>query len=149
MYQMISDRRRLVNFTRALLLCTSLTVIGIGATPALAASGDPSIAFLKKYNACDAQILANYWGVSFNDAKVTGGQKIQAGNNITLREVLGNARGQSECEWNDTGFNYDDAVALSKYWGNSTDQAKAKIVTFFSHGQSGLAKRVLKQARNS
>lgn len=148
MHHLISGRRGLAALTRALLLCSSLTAIGFAASPA-AAAPDPAAVFLSHhYNACDAQILANYWQVDFVKAKVMAGQKITGGNNSTLHEVLNTARSQSHCDWVDIGLNYNDALALSKYWGDTTDQAKAKIVTFYSQGQVNLAKQALRAARH-
>ena len=132
------------NFTRALLLCSSLTLVAMAGTPAAA---EPATAFLNKYNFCDAAILANYWQVDSYQAKIMGGQKIESGNNSTLKQVLKTARRQSQCEFQDTGFNYDDVSLLATYWGRSVGDAKAKVVAFFSQGDADKAKKALKKAR--
>lgn len=132
------------NFTRALLLCSSLTVVAMAATPA---SADPANTFTGKYNYCDAVILAHYWGVDPYQAKVNGGTKIESGNASTLKQVMKTARSQSHCGFEDTGFSVDDASLLATYWGRSIDDAKAKVVTFFSTGNSGKARKALNAAR--
>jgi hypothetical protein len=127
-----------------LLLSTSLTLATLGAaSPALAA--DPFDVFSgSPYTYCDAKLLGHLWGMDTLSAKTQIGQKIMNGLGGNIPGFLVQARHTgATCAWIDTGYTYNDAVALSKVWGVSPDGAKSKIVNYVTNGQSSIVNRVL------
>lgn len=92
--------------------------------------------FNSKYNYCDTKILSQYWGKSIGDTKALIGRKVLWGDRGIpyLEQYLVTARIKAirgiynGCSYADEGYTYDDAVALSKFWGESSAwEAKQRI----------------------
>jgi hypothetical protein len=136
-----------IKFARVLVMSTSLTFAAIGMIEAASAKDFSSVFLGKGYNYCDAKLLAGFWGVSIDQAKSTGGEKIANGLSKNLRNMMVQARQQGRCDWSDTGYSYEDAEALSRYWGRSIDDAKAKVADLYTAGDAKQVNRALKKAR--
>jgi hypothetical protein len=136
-----------IKFARVLVMSTSLTFATIGMVEAASAKDFSAVFLNKGYNYCDAKLLAGFWGVSVDQAKSTGGEKIANGLSKNLKNMLGQARQQGRCDWSDTGYSYEDAEALARYWGRSVDDAKAKVANFYTAGDAKKVDRALKKAR--
>jgi hypothetical protein len=135
-----------IALSRALLLCTSLTIPTLaGSLPALADAKDVQV-FRKDYNYCDAVILAKFWGIDPYQAKETGGQKIRNNLGRELKAAMRNARAQSSCAFQDTGMVYEDAEKLAGYWGINVGQSKDKIAQLYSRGQARDVRQALRRA---
>jgi hypothetical protein len=101
------------------------------------------------YEYCDAVILGAHWGESVNQAKVTIGRKIGFGNAHIVASDLDTAVGYGQrCAFEDTGFSYEDAVALAQLWGIGVEDAKAQLAEKVSTGYRGLAEDVVAQAHS-
>jgi hypothetical protein len=92
--------------------------------------------FNSKYNYCDTKILSQYWGQSISDTKARIGRKVlwRDGGIPYLEQYLVTARIKAirgiynGCSYADEGYTYDDAVALSRFWGESSPwEAKQRI----------------------
>ncbi len=92
--------------------------------------------FNSKYNYCDTKLLSQYWGQSILDTKARIGRKVLWGDGGIpyLEQYLVNARMEaireqiSRCNFAHEGYTYDDAVALSQFWGDSSPwEAKQRI----------------------
>ena len=112
--------------------------------------------FSSEYTYCDAQRLAEYWGDSLVDAKVSIGQKILWGDRgvAYLEQYLVDAEAQALfqdirnlCLFYEEGYTYDDAVALSKFWGDSSPwDAKIRIERNLILGNDEIVQEALRLA---
>jgi hypothetical protein len=136
-----------IKFARVLVLSTSLTLATAGMLEPAFAKDFASVFLGKGYNYCDAKLLAGFWGMSVDQAKSTGGEKITNGLNKNLKNMLVQARQQGRCDWSDTGYGYEDAQALAKYWGRSVPDAKSKVAMMFTSGDARGVAKALKKAR--
>lgn len=136
---------------RAALATASLSLVSLWAgTATAAAPGDDLAAFTAKYNYCDAKILASFWKVSEVDAKARGGAKLAAHAADAVEGALtGGRQAGAACTFADTGFTYDDAVALSKLWKVSVEEAKAALASKQTAGLRDLANQVVAEARTA
>jgi hypothetical protein len=134
--------------TRAMFVCTSLTIAALVTPLTAEASQKDTQAFFKGgYTYCDAKLLASFWGVSTDQAKETGGSKIRDKNEKLLKSVLKDARKQSSCDFGDTQVSYEDAEVLAKFWGVDVGQSKDKIAMLYTAGRSKDVRKALKQAK--
>jgi hypothetical protein len=136
-----------IKFARVLVMSTSLSLATVGMLEPAFAKDFSSVFHSKGYNYCDAKLLAGFWGVSVDQAKSTGGEKIANGLSKNLKNMMAQARGQGQCDWSDTGYGYEDAEALSRYWGRSVGEAKTKVAQMFTSGDAKQVARALKKAR--
>ncbi|MFO0994864.1 MAG: hypothetical protein U1E67_23370 [Hyphomicrobiales bacterium] len=136
-----------IKFARVLVMSTSLTLATVGMLETASAKDFSSVFLNKGYNYCDAKLLAGFWGMSVDQAKSAGGEKIANGGNKNLKNAMAQARQQGRCDWSDTGYGYEDAEALSRYWGRSVDEAKSKVANMFTSGDAKGVARALKKAR--
>lgn len=92
--------------------------------------------FNSKYNSCDTKLLSQYWGQSILETKARIGRKVLWGDGGIpyLEQYLVDARIQairgesSNCNFTHDGYTYEDAVALSQFWGESSpSEAKLRI----------------------
>ncbi len=109
----------------ALLSTTALTAISsVAVRPAYAdeASELASInAFFDfGYGVCDAEVLSKFWGIDFWEAKVIGGEKVQAGAHDVLSEVLSQAYGSHVCG-ETSALDYHDAGDIAALWMGQTE----------------------------
>jgi hypothetical protein len=112
--------------------------------------------FSSKYTYCDAQRLSEYWGQSVVDAKVRIGQKILWGDRgvAYLEQYLVDAQAQALfqdirnlCLFSEQGYTYDDAVALSKFWGDPSPwDAKIRIERNLILGNDEIVQEALRLA---
>jgi hypothetical protein len=142
-----------IAFARALLFCTSLTIVSLAVPlPAQAdqAEDDARYFFERGYTYCDAKLIAAYWGMSdVYDAKSGGGAKLRLdGGEEGLIGALQEGRRMSSCTFDDTGWSYDDAEALGKFWGVEVGDTKDKIASYYTTGQSKEVLKALEDARN-
>ena len=119
--KIVGNRRHLyAGLAAALLLTSSLTAVSLVVSRA-ALSDEASeqasvVAFFDKgYGVCDADVLSRFWGVPFWDAKVMGGEKVQAGLLRELSDVLSAAYGSHVCD-ETSSLGYDDAPPLAALW---------------------------------
>jgi hypothetical protein len=137
-------------FTRALFVCTSLTLATlVTPLPAQASEEDVTAFFSKGYTYCDAKLLANFWGIDVFQAKETGGAKIRLKNEKTLKSVLKKARKQSACNFEDTQVSFEDAEKLAGFWGIDVVQSKDKIAALYTAGKSKDVAKALEQAKGA
>jgi hypothetical protein len=113
-----------------------------------------------KYTYCDAKILADYWGQSTLDAKARIGRKLLSGegglsvleDSVTGARDLAVSRLQSQqelCFFEEKGYTYDDAVALARFWGNSTPwEAKLQVEKYLILGEYQAVRNALRSANN-
>lgn len=109
--------------------------------------------FDSAYCYCDARVLSTLWGGSVWDAKVTMGRKIGWGNQSILDSELVRARqaavGRGEtCEFMETNYTYDDAVALGSFWQVPVSDAKARIGKMTINGKQKQLSAALKSAKS-
>ena len=109
--------------------------------------------FDSAYCYCDARVLSALWGGSVWDAKVTMGRKIGWGNQSILDSELVRARqaavGRGEtCEFMETNYTYDDAVALGSFWQVPVSDAKARIGKLMINGKQKQLSAALKSAKS-
>jgi hypothetical protein len=135
-------------FTRALFVCTSLTIAAlVTPLPAEASQKDVDAFFKNGYTYCDAKLLASFWGIDTGQAKEAGGAKIRAKNEKTLKNLLKQARKQSACNFEDTQVSFEDASTLATFWGIDVGQSKDKIAMLYTAGRSKDVRKALKQAQ--
>ena len=70
------------------------------------------------YSFCDANVLAQFWGVDTQDAKLRLGRKILWGDHQTIGEILGQAYSRFGCQ---QGFNFEDAPRVAELWAAAPD----------------------------
>ena len=89
-----------------------------------------------KYDYCDAKVLGALWGEDTFEAKSSIGRMLMNGEGALLEEKLTGCRERAlsdldnrdiRCHYNDLGVSYDDAVALSTFWGIDTWEAKMRV----------------------
>jgi hypothetical protein len=135
-------------FTRALFVCTSLTIAAlVTPLPAEASQKDVTAFFKNGYTFCDAKLLANFWGIDIGQAKEAGGAKIRAKNEKLLKSVLKEARKKSACNFEDTQVSFEDAETLATFWGIDVVQSKDKIAALYTAGKSKDVAKALKAAK--
>lgn len=99
------------------------------------------------YQYCDAVMLGAQWGQSVDEAKATIGRKLGWGNASIVESDLDSARQRNiRCQFEDTGFGYEDAEALAQMWEVAVDDAKAALAEKVSMGMRDLANEVVAQA---
>ncbi|MFT5680777.1 MAG: hypothetical protein ACI8RZ_001683 [Myxococcota bacterium] len=90
-----------------------------------------------RYDYCDATVLAGMWGdTDVSEAKDAIGRFLIDGQGDLLESKLGWAREHAQenfsnrslrCHYDQIGFTFDDAVALSTLWGIDSWDAKMRI----------------------
>ncbi len=90
-----------------------------------------------RYDYCDATVLAGMWGdTGIDEAKEGIGHFLINGDGELLESKLGWARQNAldnfsnrslRCHYDQIGFTYDDAVALGRFWGIDSWEAKMRI----------------------
>lgn len=110
--------------------------------------------FIENNSYCDAQMLSAYWGKTPYQAKIKAGQMMRE--NAQFREVeiaLQNARHtyaeQVDCRYSDSGFDYDDAVAVANYWQTSVEEAKVGIEQKLKAGNYQATQQLVWDARQA
>ena len=129
----------------ALLVGVSAGTFAI-ATPASAQEMDNFQRYASSgYTYCDAKLMGAIYGRDAYQGKLLIGQKIANGIGSNIPLMLRNSRSYgNSCEWSDTGLSYEDAQALSQYWGVSTPQAKVKAAAFYTGGNAGVVSDALR-----
>ncbi|MEZ5427244.1 MAG: twin-arginine translocation signal domain-containing protein [Pyrinomonadaceae bacterium] len=165
------SRRNLLKTTIAASAAVSLGLLGATETPVQAQTGarDRDDLALNEYfrndfNYCDAKILAGLWGGNVVEAKIRMGYTLlnnkpdQAQRSI--REARGlameNARvysGQGygglnfPINYQDGGYQYSDAEALSRYWSQDVGETKLVMETMLISGKDKEIRAALDKAR--
>jgi hypothetical protein len=131
--------------TLALLLAGPAQAGSARSLPAAAPDLDEEVALTNRffdagYSYCDARVLAHHWGQELWDSKVRAGRTLARNGTARLRVDLGAAqarvsRGEIRpCEFYDTGFEAEQALALAALWSVSAQEAKAKVAWAASTG---------------
>lgn len=79
------------------------------------------------YGYCDAKKVAAVWNRNIGQAKVIIGRKIVAGLRNLVNQDIASTAGRVNCSFQESGFDYNDAVRLSQLWNIGIGQAKDKI----------------------
>lgn len=95
---------------------------------------------------CDATILARGWGTSPWEAKTALGFKLRNGYAAQARQAVDDQRARAiasghTCPYQESGYSYDDAVALAAQWGMGVPQAKVKLEQRLLQGTALAARR--------
>jgi hypothetical protein len=140
---MTSTNRRSRRLACALLLSTSLATATLISPPIAHAASQEDQAFSayanSRYEYCDAKMVGALWGMDAYAGKLRIGNKILYGIANIVEEDLTNSRQRgNSCNFDETGFSYQDAQRLSSAWGGrlSVWDAKTKIAAFVTAGQS-------------
>ncbi|MEZ4316428.1 MAG: hypothetical protein R3F61_02940 [Myxococcota bacterium] len=106
------------------------------------------------YTLCDALMVSKLFDFSQADAKSYIGQKIEWGTTHILDGDLKRAREKGakdatyRCQFHQSGYGYDDAEVLAKYWGLNVSDAKTRVEQKIQAGnESFFRKEVLPAAR--
>ncbi|MEC4885384.1 MAG: hypothetical protein SAL70_29320 [Scytonema sp. PMC 1070.18] len=114
--------------------------------------------FNSRYDYWDARVLADFWGQSLDEAKARIGRKVLWGptNVAILDQFLVDARVKALQSANrstykffvESGYTYDDAKALAKFWGDrSPADAKLRIERNLILGNNEMIDQALQYAR--
>lgn len=97
------------------------------------------------YSFCDAVIVGALYGVNGIEGKSKIGANIlQAGGFPAVEALLVQGRAAGvRCNFEDTGYQFTDAMILAGVWGVPVDQAKSKIADIVSMGNRGALAGVL------
>jgi hypothetical protein len=91
------------------------------------------------YTLKDAQLLADKWGVDVSEAKARAGRELKTVGVLPFVDpapVASSADDAAFTAFFDAGFDYDDAVALAKFWGlGQPADAKVKAGNLVRAGQ--------------
>lgn len=141
---MKNDRKSTMKFVVALLGTVSTATLAIAATPAAAMNQTALEKFNKSdYNFCDATLVGKLFGVDAARGKVKIGETIKSGTNGP-KAILANSRNQGhQCSWGDTLHSYADAEKLGRFWGVSTSEAKSKVASYYTAGNSTFISKAL------
>lgn len=89
-------------------------------------TGDFDVYAASEYGFCDAKKIASVWGTSIWEGKMILSNKISAG--LTdLADADIQSANDVRCDWTEAELTYDDAARLAVFWGQSIDDAKAKV----------------------
>ena len=97
------------------------------------------------YNFCDAKLVGMLWKQGVSEGKTIIGNKILNGIGDDVPLFLRDSRAaNNSCNWEDTGYDYDDAVALARAWNlGSVADAKWSIALKMTNGNSYMVERAL------
>ena len=129
----------------ALLLSTSMSLVVLVQPAAAQSRQDAWEAFSSsRYNYCDAKMLGAVWGMDADGGKVEIGMKILNGIEGNLEPLFQESRQSgNECNWEDTGLMYRDALTLASVWGTTPYEAKLTAATHYTYGTSGQVRNAL------
>lgn len=98
-----------------------------------------------EYTYCDAKLIGDLWGMTPWQGKIEIGSKFINGISRNLPAVLAESRANgNSCAWEDTGYSYEDAVALARVWGFSDSyQAKLQTALLLTNGQGIVVDQML------
>jgi hypothetical protein len=103
-----------------------------------------------KYEYCDALVLSAFWGESIVEAKASIGHKLAINFAEDIEDSLRTARDRGRrCEFQDTGFEFEDADVLASMWRISVGEAKSQIAEKVSMGMRSDAQELIERARRS
>lgn len=109
-----------------------------------------------EYSYQDALVLGSFWGMDLYESKALIGGKILAGpeSKAYLRMVLTDARTKALANVDDlklyfnSGFNYNDAEEVAKFWGDSSPwEGKLRIERNLILGQADAVRELLRRRR--
>jgi hypothetical protein len=117
--------------------------------------------FSSQYTYCDAETLAEYWGMNLGEAKMRMGRKILWGDADVgiLEQYLVDARlealrfmdanpDQALCYYDEQGYSYEDAVDLAAYWGDADSwETKLRIERNLLLNNDDVVSQALRLAR--
>jgi len=99
--------------------------------------------FQSEYGYCDALKIAHVWGTDVGGAKTVIGQKIAGGITDLADADIASTASTVQCNWVDTGLDFDDAQTLARFWGVSVGDAKTKATAYTSEwGNRGFQRRL-------
>lgn len=121
--------------------------------PAAPVSKDPFQAYASsRFDYCDAKVLGQLWGVSVDEAKTRIGNKVINGYPQIVSAELDQAfstPGHAECEWVELRYSYSDAEVMAGVWGQSVEEAKARMTRKVNFGNRELVDQMVGAARNA
>jgi hypothetical protein len=92
------------------------------------------------YSGEDAQVLAEQWGLSLGEAKIAAGRELKVVGVLPFVDVVDAAAPGDDAAvaaFFDSGYDYDDAVALAAHWGlGQPYEAKLKAGGLLRSGES-------------
>ena len=112
--------------------------------------------FNSRYTYWDAKVLAGFWHQTLTDTKMRMGRKIAWGPEAQtfLETELANARHEALKTvdqlrfYSDSGYTYDDAEALAKFWGEKgAYEAKMRIDTKLIFGDEAQIIEALRRTK--
>lgn len=147
----------------ALALPVTTAIAAPGATksaePASPYSGEAALMqkfFDSDYTLCDAFFVSKTFDFSLSESKVYIGQKIDWSTTSILDDDLKRAREKGmkdrthRCQYYQTGYSYDDALALAKHWGIDVSEAKTRAEDKILWGnEKYFATQVLPEAKRA
>jgi hypothetical protein len=133
-------RRRLA---ATLMLSTCLSLSALAIAPAARADAYDVWAS-STYTYCDAVLISKLYRTDTMAAKTLIGTKIMNGIGSDVQRVLAESRARgNRCSWDDSTYMPADAVQLSRLWGVSVQQAKAKVADYVTRGQGSVVNNAL------
>jgi hypothetical protein len=131
---------------------------GGSSNPLGMSSQDEAAAFSRyadsRYAYCDARVLGTYWGGDAYTGKLLIGRKLIDGIRDSLQLSLKEARTQAisrgeTCDFYETNYTYEDAVALSTAWKMSLADTKAKVGHLKMHSDLSGVNEVLGRGKKA
>lgn len=118
------------------------------------AAADPLMAFWNSdLTTCDAELISQYWGISFYDAKMELGDKVLWGlmRDDLEQGELGAAREHARaqgttCSWWGSDLNMDELEQLACFFGVDVGEMKGKAATAAFEGRVSDLRAALPQA---
>ncbi|AMO72089.1 hypothetical protein AZE99_09745 [Sphingorhabdus sp. M41] len=134
-------------FAAGLFITTALSTIALE-TPAFAEySFDQTFdAYAwSGYNYCDAKMVGMLWNQDVTQGKAIIGNKILNGIGEDIPLILAESRAAyNRCNWEDTAYDYDDALAVARAWNlGSVADAKGTIAFKVTNGDSYMIEQAL------
>ena len=107
-------------------------------------------AFWDQSDMCEARMLAHVWNQGIYETKVQIGEKLLADMGEAVRSQVNAAYFVSSapaCSWSDLSYGYQDAEALSKYWGSEVSETKTRMTHKIRSGNREFLNEELQRAR--
>jgi hypothetical protein len=107
-------------------------------------------AFWDQSDMCEARMLAHIWNQGLYETKVQIGEKLLADMGEAVRSQVNASyftESAPECSWSDLSYGYDDAQALSKYWGSEVSETKTRMTHKIRSGNREYLNEELQRAQ--
>lgn len=107
-------------------------------------------AFWEQSDMCEARMLAHIWNQDVYETKVQIGEKLLADMGAAVRSQVNASyyvASAPQCSWSDLNYRYEDAAALSKYWGSEVSETKTRMTHKIRSGNRDYLNEELQRAR--